>query len=202
MSYTLWPRQTYRWRGFFVPPEGKTSMSAIRQDEIAEEDVTEAPDAAATDAEKESSRRSSIIDIDKEQIVIDGTVYRALGLDARVKIGLMLEGLRLRCLQHKDGPMEGYRQLQRGILTQRVPAKPVELDPWRRAIAQAIVSTSKRVGKPISLDDAEAATRGLNRAGLIKAKLDPEVIKFHRKLTGQERSSILDLLNPGVLAAD
>lgn len=143
------------------------------------------------------ARRSSVIDIAKRELSIDGIMYSLRGLDPAVIDGLALDGLRLRILTAKADPMETYRSIQRGHLALRMPAKPVELDPWRRSIAMAIVDASRKTDAAITLDNAITMARFMDRGAMMKAKQDPKVIANYRKLTG-DTASILDLFKEAV----
>lgn len=99
-------------------------------------------------------------------------------------------------MRGSDDPAAGYARLKAADLPKpRGGERAVKLDPWRVAIAHALVEHTKKSETPLSLDAATAKAGGFNRAQLLAAKKDPVVVKHFHRLAGTSASaSVLALI--------
>lgn len=145
-------------------------------------------------ADKARAPRSVItLDVKEATLTIDGVTYDATALPENSRWWCTLRGLASR-LNATDNPAGAWTDLKAGHIPSHGPAKPKELDPWRRAYAHALADKqAKEQGfKPKSLefagllDTCMAAAASMDRDGLTKAKRIPAVVVHWNRLTGNE----------------
>ena len=125
----------------------------------------------------------------------DGSVetYDAHAVHNDSAHALKMVGLRDAMRTSTDRP-KTYAALQAGTFGVRAPAGPKDLDPWRMAIAHAVVEETKKSDVPLTLDQAKEKAAAVTRDQLVVAKRSPLVVKHYAKLNPTESGSVTGLL--------
>lgn len=145
-------------------------------------------------ADKARAPRSVItLDVKEATLTIDGVTYDATALPENSRWWCTLRGLASR-LNATDNPAGAWTDLKAGHIPSHGPAKPKELDPWRRAYAHALADKQAKADgiKPKSVEFAALLNQYMttaaviDRSGLLLAKLIPAVVVHYNRLTGNE----------------
>jgi hypothetical protein len=122
----------------------------------------------------------------------DGTSssFDATKLPEPSKNFLLLRGMSY-YLRGQAKPDEAFAELISGTVPTRREAgeaarKP---NPWRSAIAHALVEMTKKADNPLTLEAASAKADSLDRTQINDLKADPVVVKHYARLTGKSAST-------------
>ena len=114
----------------------------------------------------------------------DPVHYDLSALSADTSRQLIGKGTAAYLTQAPDGHAEAYKRLKAGEYSNRKPAAPKVMDPWRQAIAHAAVEDTKKSDTPMSIEDAKAKAAALPIDEVKKRKTHAGVLKHYHKITG------------------
>ena len=167
-------------------------------------EAAEAAEAAATtEAEKKQAgpRRASTLDLPNKTVYVTEQDKPdksfALGtLPDHVQTHMAVFGLWM-ALRQADDMDAAYAKFVAGELpAPRKVGGAAEINPWRQAIADALVVISARGDNKLTPEQALEHALKLTREQVASAKTDELVIKHYNKLTGATKNSVLQGLLP------
>ena len=150
-----------------------------------------APEVAAVEVKVKADRRKSTLDLVAKTLTIteaDGvtsTTYEVASLPANVQTWLMLN--KLGDVIRAGGSYEG---LAKGELPTRTVGKPEAINPWRQALANALVDLTKKTPAPMSAADALAKSLSLTTAEVHGYKTDVSVVRHYNNIMGKVSVSL------------
>ena len=177
-----------------MPNDLDTDMDYIAE---TAKDVTEANQTPATPAK--APRVKSNIDATNGLLTYDGTTISVASIPDATLNHLALAKVR-DMLNQSDDVIATIARILAGNLSARGPAKPKEMDPWRRAIANVLVKETAKSDDPWSAERALDYAESLDRSGLIKAKQRGAVAAEHDKLMNAHKIGLIDWLAPAETA--
>ena len=148
---------------------------------------------SAADVKTRAERRPATIDIAAGTVSFAGGIYTVADLPPLASKWCELRGLASR-LQASDDAEAEFAKLKAGTIPSHGPAKPKELDPWRRAYAHAFADKqAKERGHKLKspehvtlIDEAMQTAATMDRDALKKARTIPAVVTHWNRITGNE----------------
>ena len=97
-------------------------------------------------------------------------------------------------LMRADDPNTTYDKMDAGDIKVRAAPAPVEVSPWRQALALALVDAAKNCGQKLPLAEARFRVASMDDTEVDNYKSSAGVVVHHNKLTGQNTDSLSELL--------
>jgi len=143
-----------------------------------------------------AERRPATINVTAGTVSFGGTTYSIDGLAeiaSKTIRWCALRGLASR-LQASDDPAAEFARLKAGTIPSHGPAKPKEVDPWRKAYAHAYAEKQAKDGGVKSkspefatmLDEAMQRAAALDKTSMRNVRYNPAVVAHYNRITGNE----------------